>query len=279
MNDDLHQKVIEDFGNEWQLFDQSSVSQEELLSQFNRYFNTEHFSEIKDRTNLKIIDFGAGSGRWTSIMLDHFPESSITAVEPSDAVNVLHKRFSGMETVTIKKLSFEELEASGIEYGSFDLVSCFGVLHHTRSIEDNFHQLVRLAKKDGLIFCYIYYDLDFRPLWYRAIWKLSSYPRGAISRLSHFPKSIVCELIALTIYLPVVLLGKLFPKRVQHHLPLYGYFDRSFYSMRTDARDRFGTRVEKRMSKQEILKMCDRNQLLEVQFSETHPFWVFSCKK
>ena len=228
MKNDLHQKVIEDFGNEWQSFDQSSLSRSELAGQFKRYFNTEHFAQLKREQVLKIIDFGAGSGRWTSLILEEFPESLITAVEPSEAVNVLHKRFSKMENVTIEKISFEELEESNIELESFDVVYCFGVLHHTSDIKENFRKLVGLAKKNGVIFCYIYYDLEFRPFWYRTIWKLSNYPRSVISRLPFFAKNIICELIALTVYFPIVKIGKLFPKNIQHNLPLFGYFDRSF---------------------------------------------------
>jgi len=56
-------------------------------------------------------------------------------------------------------------------------------------------------------------------------------------------------------------------------MPLSYYRDRSFYVMRTDALDRFGTRLEKRFSRAEIESMMSAAGLGTIVFREGAPFW------
>ena len=55
--------------------------------------------------------------------------------------------------------------------------------------------------------------------------------------------------------------------------PLSMYRDRSFYSMRTDARDRFGTPLEKRFRAEDIERMMAEAGLGEIRFGEAPPYW------
>ena len=57
------------------------------------------------------------------------------------------------------------------------------------------------------------------------------------------------------------------------HVPLSYYRDHSFYTMRTDSRDRFGTPLERRFERAEILAMMQAAGLTDVRFSERAPFW------
>ena len=56
-------------------------------------------------------------------------------------------------------------------------------------------------------------------------------------------------------------------------LPLAYYADKSFYVMRTDAYDRFCTRLEKRFRRGEIAGMLMRAGFREIAFSDAPPFW------
>ena len=56
--------------------------------------------------------------------------------------------------------------------------------------------------------------------------------------------------------------------------PLSAYKDSSFYTMRTDALDRFGTRLEHRFSRTEIETLMSDAGLEQVRFSEGMPYWV-----
>jgi hypothetical protein len=56
-------------------------------------------------------------------------------------------------------------------------------------------------------------------------------------------------------------------------VPLSFYRDHSFYTMRTDARDRFGTPLEQRFTKEQIEKMMRDAGLTDIVFSEMAPYW------
>ena len=63
------------------------------------------------------------------------------------------------------------------------------------------------------------------------------------------------------------------------NFPLTDYKNKSFYFMKTDALDRFGTRLEKRFSKQEIIDMLTVSGFKDIKFSEGNPRWVCLSKK
>lgn len=56
-------------------------------------------------------------------------------------------------------------------------------------------------------------------------------------------------------------------------VPLSYYRHHSFYTMRTDARDRFGTPLEQRFSRNQIARMMESAGLIDVKFSDGAPFW------
>ena len=49
--------------------------------------------------------------------------------------------------------------------------------------------------------------------------------------------------------------------------------------MRTDALDRFGTRLEQRFSRNEIERMMTAAGLTDIVFSEREPYWVACGRK
>lgn len=55
--------------------------------------------------------------------------------------------------------------------------------------------------------------------------------------------------------------------------PLSYYRKYSFYTMRTDARDRFGTPLERRFSRKQITEMMEGAGLVDVHFSDAEPHW------
>jgi len=64
------------------------------------------------------------------------------------------------------------------------------------------------------------------------------------------------------------------------NLPLTWYRNEPFYIMRTDALDRFGTRLEQRFTQDEISQMLTKAGFEKIQFSTREPFWtVLSYKK
>ena len=58
------------------------------------------------------------------------------------------------------------------------------------------------------------------------------------------------------------------------NVPLSSYRSRSFYSLRTDALDRIGTRLEQRFSNSDIRRMMEGAGLERIEFSPNEPFWI-----
>ena len=66
------------------------------------------------------------------------------------------------------------------------------------------------------------------------------------------------------------------------NFPLSAYRNRSFYTMCTDALDRFGTSLENRFSRDQIKFMMKQSGLERIVFSEQEPFWCavgYKCSK
>jgi len=55
-------------------------------------------------------------------------------------------------------------------------------------------------------------------------------------------------------------------------MPLSSYRSLSFYTMRTDALDRFGTRLEHRFTAREIKEMMEQAGLNRIAFSDSY-YW------
>ena len=97
-----------------------------------------------------------------------------------------------------------------------------------------------------------------------------------ISALPATPRKVVCEGIAVTVYLPLVTVSRVvapFSPSLADTLPLGYYRDKSFRIMRNDALDRFGTPLEQRFSRSEIETMLVEAGMDQIHFSDRAPFW------
>jgi len=83
------------------------------------------------------------------------------------------------------------------------------------------------------------------------------------------------QAIAATVYFPLAR-GASLLERVGmdvNHFPLSTYRHRSFYVMRNDALDRFGTRLEQRFTREQIAEMMRDAGLERVVFRDGAPYW------
>jgi len=94
-------------------------------------------------------------------------------------------------------------------------------------------------------------------------------------------RKIVTTIIAATIYWPLSRLAWLLEKWGLDvaNIPLSDYRHRAFYSLRTDALDRFGTRLEQRFTREQIITMMTDAGLAEILFHEGVPHWVACGRK
>ena len=105
--------------------------------------------------------------------------------------------------------------------------------------------------------------------------------RRIISIMPSSLKSSLTNIIAMLVYFPLArlaLFGEKIGLKVDKWL-LSSYRRTSFYTMRTDSRDRFGTPLEKRFTRSEIKSMMLTAGLNEIRFSDHFPFWCAVGKK
>jgi hypothetical protein len=99
--------------------------------------------------------------------------------------------------------------------------------------------------------------------------------RRIVSRLPHGLRYWSSQVLALVVYFPLARLSWLLEKSGLdvRNFPLSTYRNLSFYTMRTDALDRFGTRLEQRFSRKQIRTMMEKAGLERVEFSDGEPYW------
>ena len=262
------QKVIEDFGKEWSLFDQSKIL-EKLESDFEAYFSLFPWDQIN--ADSIGFDMGCGSGRWAWFVADRVKH--LYCVDPSSqALSTARKNLSSKKNVTFKQAACQNIP---LENNSMDFGYCLGVLHHLQDPLSGLKVSVKKLKPGSPFLIYCYYAFDNRPLWFRYLWKVSDVVRRLISKLPFKYKVSITGLIALFIYLPCARFSKFLDKlgcKVEN-FPLYAYRDKDFYTMKTDSLDRFSTRIEKRFSRNELRLMMQAAGLENISFSDALPYW------
>ena len=261
----IDQKVVSSFGEEWNHYKQDSG--EDLFSAYNQYFHI--FPKNYLNKNSEGFDMGCGSGRWAKFIA---PKVKIlNCIEPSPkAISVAKKNLKEFQNCYFECASSN---SNSIKENSQDFGYCLGVLHHTPDPQMGLINCVKKFKKGSPFLLYLYYKFDNRPFWYKYVWLLNDLPRKIISYLPFKLKLLITKFIAFIIYLPLAKLGNLLNSIGidAKNLPLYDYKDKSFYFMQTDSFDRFSTKIEKRFTKLEIIKMMKIAGLDNINFSQIAP--------
>jgi SAM-dependent methyltransferase len=262
--------TVAGFGDEWTRFDQSGLSPEERQEIFDLYFAIFPWDRLPD--GAVGFDAGCGSGRWAAVVASRV--GKLHCVDASeDALAVARRNLAGASNVELHHASIEEMP---IPDGSMDFGYSLGVLHHMPSTADAIRACVKKLKPGAPLLLYLYYAFDNRPRWFRAVWKASDLGRQVVSRMPHRLRYATSQVLAAGVYWPLARSARALERlgvRVDH-MPLAAYRDRSFYVMRTDALDRFGTRLEHRFTKDEIRRMMADAGLKEIAFADGAPFWT-----
>lgn len=269
MTQNLHKGTVDGFGDEWRRFDQSSLSPEEHQKMFDNYFAI--FPWYTLPSNAEGFDLGCGSGRWAKLVAPKV--GKLHCIDPSSSALEVAKR--NLINTTNCEFHQASVDAIPIADNSMDFGYAIGVLHHIPNIQAALASCVRKLKAGAPFLVYIYYAFDNRPLWFRLLWKVSDWLRLGISRLPHSLRFLVTQVLAGIIYFPLARTALVLEKLGLDvsHFPLSAYRQSSFYSMRTDALDRFGTQLEQRFTRQQIQNMMEKAGLENISFSENVPFW------
>ena len=265
----LHERTVAGFGDEWARFDQSELPPAEARALFEEYFSLFPWSSLPP--NAVGFDLGCGSGRW--------------AFHASQRVGKLHCIDASNEALDVARRNLKDrtncefhhasVDALPLARASMDFGYSLGVLHHIPDTQAALAKCVDALKPGAPFLVYLYYRFDNRPLWFRKLWEASDRARRVISKLPTDRRHLVTNVIAGTVYLPLARTASALEKLGVDvaAFPLSAYRHRSFYTMRTDALDRFGTQLEQRFTRDEIASMMTAAGLERVSFREGTPFW------
>ena len=264
----LDKKTVASFGDEWSRFDQQGMSDLEAGKVFAEYFAVFPWSYLPDKA--EGFDMGCGSGRWARIIAPKV--GHLHCIDPSDAIDIAMTNLASFSNLSFHRASVDE---QCLPQSSQDFGYSLGVLHHVPDTQAAIRSCVDLLKPGAPLLLYLYYAFDNRSWWFRAIWKLSDLGRSLICKFPPWIKHKVTDVIALIVYLPLAIFSRIL-ERMGYEvsgIPLSYYRKHSFYTMRTDARDRFGTPLEHRFTRQKIKAMMESAGLVNIRFSDSAPFW------
>lgn len=262
------ERTVAGFGNEWAAYRQDREDSEMRLL-FERYFSLFPWDSLgPDAIG---FDMGCGSGRWAKLAADRV--GSLICVDASvEAVDVARENLRNTQNAEFKVGSVGD---NLLPENSMDFGYSLGVLHHVPDTQAAINDCFKALKPGAPFLVYLYYSMDNKPVWYRAVWKLSELLRWGISHLPIALRNAVTEAIALTVYWPLARFAKLVELigASPVNIPLNDYRNASYYRMRHNARDRFGTPLEQRFSRAEIEAMLREAGAEDIRFREGPPYW------
>jgi SAM-dependent methyltransferase len=261
--------TVDGFGEEWTRFDQAALDEAEREGLFEQYFAVFPWEALPP--DAVGVDIGCGSGRWAKTVADRVGELHCVDASP-EALAVARRTLAGKPNCAFHVASVGDLPFAA---GSMDFAYSLGVLHHVPDTQAALASAARVLKPGAPLLVYLYYALDNRPGWYRALWLATDLVRRVVSRSPLPVRVATTAAIAALVYLPLARLAKLVAALGLNAegLPLALYRDRSFYTMRTDAFDRFGTRLERRFTAAQVVEMMRAAGLDDVVISPSLPYW------
>jgi ubiquinone/menaquinone biosynthesis C-methylase UbiE len=265
----IDQRTVAGFGQEWSAFDQADLPPHELHELFDAIFSEFPWDEISSAA--EGFDLGCGSGRWAALVAPRV--GRLHCIDPAaDALEVCRRRLVELDNVEFDLAAADTMPLAD---GSQDFGYSLGVLHHVPDTGKAMRDATRKLKPGAPFLVYLYYDFENRPRWFRTVWKISDFVRGGISKMPFSIKKPLTGMIAATVYWPLSRFARLLEKTGMNvsNIPLSSYRNLSFYTLRTDALDRFGTRLENRFSRAAIRRMMEDAGLERITFRNAEPYW------
>lgn len=266
----LDRATVSGFGDEWAQFTQAELSGQERDRIFAGYFSVFPWDRLPPGGGIG-ADIGCGSGRWAAVVAPRV--GHLHVVDASDrALQVARTNLAFLGNVSFHHASVDALPFPD---RSLDFAYSLGVLHHVPDTKAAIEAVVRTLKPGAPLLIYLYYAFDNRPWWFRTLWRVSDVQRRVIARLPWPARYGVSQVMAMLVYWPLARTarGLAALKCLPTAWPLAYYQEKSFYVMRTDALDRFGTRLEHRFTRTEVDAMLKAAGLTQIRFSETSPYW------
>lgn len=130
-----------------------------LWKKFSKKNNDDAYKILKLRfkknifKNKKVLDAGCGGGRYANA-IKKFGAKKVIGVDLGyDGLKLAKKNFKNIKGLIFKKASILKLPYKA---NTFDVVFSNGVIHHSKNIIKGVREAVRVCKKNGKIFLYLY---------------------------------------------------------------------------------------------------------------------------
>ena len=192
----IDNKVVDDFGKEWEAFNHQGLEDNALKSAFDSYFHFFPFNDLKDAEG---FDMGCGSGRWAQFVAKKV--GLLNCIDPSHLA--LDQAKLNLADSTNCFLECAGVDSNSLQDNSQDFGYSLGVLHHIPDTTSALQSCAKKLKSGAPFLLYLYYRFDNKPKSYYFLWKASDLLRNVICRLPFFLKFIISQLIAFFIYFPL----------------------------------------------------------------------------
>ncbi len=268
-DENVDRDTVQSFGSQWQRFDQQAVPEGELRERFEQYFRIFPWTDLPH--DASGFDLGCGTGRWAKFVAPRV--GTLHCIDPSaEALDVARRT---LEAFSNCRFIEGDADGMGVADASMDFGYSLGVLHHLPDPARGLRACVDKLRTGAPFLVYLYYALDDRPRWFRAMFRTSDAARRIVHRLPEGGKRAVTTAVAALAYWPLARTAAVVERfgRDVSGFPLSYYRRLSFYTMRTDARDRLGTPIEHRFSKAEMRDLMSSCGLTDIAFSDEPPFW------
>jgi len=264
--------TVEGFGREWTAFPQSEadLTDADRRAMFDSYFAIFPWDLLPPQSIG--ADIGCGSGRWAMLAAPRV--GHLHAVDAgAAALAVARSNLAGFDNVSFHLASVSALP---FEDGTLDFAYALGVLHHVPDTAQAVRDVAVKLKAGAPFLVYLYYAFDNRSTAYRTLWRLSNVVRLLLCRAPYPVQIAATTVVAYLVYWPIARTAALLEKfgLLPRSWPLKYYRHRALYVMRTDAFDRFCTRLEQRFTRAQISDMLRAAGFDSIWFSETEPHWV-----
>jgi len=262
------QPVIAGFDHEWARHPETGTP--ELRSVFELYADLVR-PDAYGATRV-VLDAGCGAGRWALEVARRGPR--VIALDLGASVELAARNTAGTGRVGAVQADVHDCP---IADGAIDWAYSLGVLHHVEHPAAALERIARTVRRPGFVLVYLYYALEGRGLAFRAVFRMVDLVRRGTSRLPRPLAAAFADAVALGVYWPMArssaLLWRAGARRVADALPLSFYRDRPLRVMRNDSLDRFGTRLERRYTREAFRGLLAAAGLPEVVVSDRAPYW------
>ena len=268
--DNLDKRVVDGFGEEWSRFSNAYLDIGELQEMFDLYTSEFPWADLPD--DAVGFDAGCGTGRWAKFFAPRV--GRLHCIDASAAaLDIARLTLAGQDNV---EFHHEDLSSMGLEEASCDFGYALGVLHHIPDTELATATCVAKLKPGAPLLVYLYHDLEGLGWVQRRLLDVITAVRFVVSHLPFRMRCIGTDVIAVLVYWPLARCAQLYGRLGgdPSSMPLFQYRNRSLYVMRNDSLDRFGTRLEKRYSREEVVDLLEGAGLQDVVFSTGPPWWV-----